>query len=99
MDQPTLPTGQTLGRLPAGAAWVLALAAIAAAIGLRWLFDPVLEDKLPLVTLYGAVAIAVWLGGWLPGVATALVGYLACSYLFMTPRGALLPETVPDSVG
>jgi signal transduction histidine kinase/CheY-like chemotaxis protein len=34
--------------------------------------------------LFGAVAIAVWLGGWRPGVLTAVLGY-ALVQLFLTP--------------
>src|SRR5262245_60560557 len=44
-------------------------------------------DTLPLVTLFGAVAAAVWLGGYRPALLVAAVGYLACAYLFIEPRG------------
>ena len=40
-------------------AYAMAVAALAAAVGLRLLLDPILGDTLPLVTLYGAVAAAV----------------------------------------
>ncbi len=39
------------------------------------------------MTLYGAVAAAVWIGGYTQGVVAAIVGYLACDYLFVAPRG------------
>jgi hypothetical protein len=32
----------------------------ALAVGLRWLLDPWMGEHLPLVLLYGAVALAVW---------------------------------------
>src|SRR6185369_11059571 len=64
-----------------------ATAALAAAVLLRWLFDPVLGDTLPLVTLFGAVAIAVWAGGYRPAIVVAIAGYLICNYFFMAPRG------------
>src|SRR5438552_5470407 len=41
----------------------VAAAATGCALLLRLLFDPVLEDKLTLVTAYGAVAFAAWYGG------------------------------------
>ena len=44
-------------------AYGIGIAAVAGAIILRWLLDPILGDTLPLVTLFGAVALAVWLGG------------------------------------
>jgi PAS domain S-box-containing protein len=43
-------------------------------------------DALPLVTLFGAVAAAVWLGGYRVAVPVSLVGYVACRYLFIPPR-------------
>ena len=43
-------------------------------------------DGLPLVTLFGAVAAAAWVGGARPAILVALVGYLTCAYLFIPPR-------------
>ena len=37
-------------------AYAVALAALVAAVAVRWLLDPMLGDALPLVTLFGAVA-------------------------------------------
>jgi signal transduction histidine kinase len=62
---------------------------MAAAVLLRWLLDPWLGDTLPLATLFGAVGFAVWLGGLRPAWLTAALGYPACSWLFMEPRGSL----------
>jgi PAS domain S-box-containing protein len=70
-------------------AYALAIAALAAAVFLRWLLDPLLGDTLPLVTLFGAVAAAVWVGGYRPAIVVAILGYLACAYLFIEPRGHL----------
>jgi PAS domain S-box-containing protein len=64
------------------------MAALAAALFLRWLLDPLMGDALPLVTLFGAVAAAVWLGGYRPAVLVSLIGYVACEYLFIPPRGS-----------
>ena len=41
---------------------------------------------LPLVTLFGAVAAAVWVGGFGPAVLVSILGYAACNYLFIEPR-------------
>src|SRR5262249_16348275 len=38
-------------------------------------------------TLFGAVAAAVWLGGYRPTLIAVAFGYLACAYLFVEPRG------------
>jgi PAS domain S-box-containing protein len=70
-------------------AYALAAAALIGAVLLRWLLDPLMGDSLPLVTLFGAIATAVWLGGYRPGIFVASLGYLACDYLFIDPRGRL----------
>ena len=68
-------------------AYGLGIAALATAVLLRWLLDPVMGDAFPLVTLFGAVAAAVWLGGYRLASAIAILGYVACHYLFIPPRG------------
>ena len=68
-------------------AFALGLAAVLAAVLLRWVLDPLMGDALPLVTLFGAVAAAAWLGGYRVAILVTLIGYLACHYLFIPPRG------------
>jgi PAS domain S-box-containing protein len=72
----------------------VALAATAAVVLVRWLLDPWLGDFLPLVTLYGAVAVASWYGGYRPALLATALGFLACDYLFIQPRGSF---TIHDS--
>ena len=67
--------------------YVLGLLAVAAAVLLRWILDPLMGDAFPLVTLFGAVAAAVWLGGYRVAIPITLIGYIACHYLFIEPRG------------
>src|SRR5262245_58889755 len=69
--------------------YALSLVFLVAAVLIRWLLDPHLGDALPLVTLFGAVAGAVWIGGTLPALLVAVLGYLACDFLFMDPRGQI----------
>jgi PAS domain S-box-containing protein len=80
-------------------AYALSLAALAAALLLRWVLDPVMGNTLPLVTLFGAVAAAVWVGGYRPAVLVAVLGYVACDYLFIPPRGHLELVSVGHAVG
>jgi PAS domain S-box-containing protein len=61
----------------------------ALAVLLRWLIDPWMGEHWATVTLYGAVAAAVWYGGYRPALVAAVLGYLACNYLFMEPRGSV----------
>jgi len=77
----------------------LGLLAVAAAVLLRWLLDPLMGDALPLVTIFGAVAAAVWLGGYRLAVPITIIGYVACHYLFISPRGQLNFSRVADVVG
>ena len=79
--------------------YVVAIVALGAAVLLRWLLDPVMGDTLPLVTLFGAVAAAVWLGGFRPAIPVAILGYLACHYLFIPPRGHFYFTDVTHIVG
>ena len=73
----------------ATAGYLAAVAATAGMVLLRWLIDPVVKNSLPLATLYGAVAFAVWYGGYRPALLALILGYLACDYLFMEPRYAI----------
>jgi PAS domain S-box-containing protein len=75
-----------------------AVLAVAAAVFVRWLLDPLLGQDLALATLYGAVAVAVWFGGYRPALLAAVLGYVAANYLFVEPRGALGIERSRDVV-
>ncbi len=68
--------------------YILGFGALAAAVLLRWLLDPWMGDALPLVTLFGAVAAAVWLGGYRLAIPVTVLGYLICVFLFIPPRGS-----------
>ena len=83
----------------AARSYVLAGAALGSAVLLRLILDPLMGDTLPLVTLFGAVAIAVWLGGYRPAVVVTVLGYVACAYLFIQPRGSLGLNVAGNAVG
>src|SRR4051794_23043150 len=82
-----------------GISYLVAVAATAAVVLLRWLLDPWLGYFLPFITLYGAVAAAVWYGGYRPALVATALGYLACNYLFMEPRGTLALLHSNHSIG
>src|SRR5207249_2537346 len=79
--------------------YLVAFLATAVAIGVRWLLDPILADRVPLVTLYGAVALAVWFGGWRPALVAMVLGYLAADWIFIEPRGTVSIADLPNFVG
>ena len=81
-----------------GISYALSIAALFAAVLVRWALDPLMGDTLPLVTLFGAVAAAVWLGGYRPAIVVTTLGYLACAYLFIPPRGIFVFD-VPTVIG
>ena len=69
------------------------------AVLLRLALDPLMGDTLPLVTLFGAVAAAVWLGGYRVAIPIALIGYVACNYIFIEPRLGFAFTNVANLVG
>jgi PAS domain S-box-containing protein len=79
--------------------YALSIAALLAAVLLRWALDPLMGDTLPLVTLFGAVAAAVWLAGYRTAITVSILGYLACAYLFIPPRGRLTFDDVATVIG
>ena len=79
--------------------YFFALAATALAVVLRLALQPVIGTSLPFVTLFGAVAAAVLVGGIGPAVLTTLAGYVAVDYLFIEPRGTLALAGWPELVG
>jgi PAS domain S-box-containing protein len=65
--------------------------AVVLAVFVRWLLNPLLDHRLPFITFFGAVAVAVWFGGWRPAVLAALLGYIATErMLFQTEPGTPL---------
>jgi PAS domain S-box-containing protein len=79
--------------------YALAFGGLAAAVLLRWLLDPLMGDTLPLVTLFGAVAYAVWASGYRVAIVVAALGYVACAYLFIEPRGVVVVDDAATLVG
>ncbi len=83
---------------PAIARHFAASAAMLLAIALRWALDPWLGDIAPLATLYAAVVFTAWHGGRGSAVTVAALGYLACNYLFVSPRFQVSLSTVADGI-
>lgn len=81
------------------AVYLLAIIAMAGAVVLRMWLHPWLGYQVPVVTLFAAVAAAVWLGGYRPAMLVAVLGYLACDYLFIPPRGEFGFNDVRNIIG
>ncbi len=99
-ERPTPAIVNRPGRVRSvGMTYVVAITALLAAVLLRLLLDPLMGDALPLVTLFGAVAAAAWVGGYRPAAMVAILGYVACAYLFIPPRGRLGIDNLGIVVG
>jgi len=79
--------------------YAISLLSVAAAVLLRWILIPVLGDNFPFITLYGAVAIAVWYGRWQPAAVASVLGYVAARYLFFTPGESAAVSVFGEIVG
>jgi PAS domain S-box-containing protein len=69
--------------------YVVALLAVCAALGLRAGLDPWLGNRVPYITLFGAIIVAAWYGGPGPAIVAAVAAWIAAQFLFVEPRGQL----------
>jgi signal transduction histidine kinase/ActR/RegA family two-component response regulator len=76
-----------------------AMAIAGVAVALRWLLIPWVGPDAPYATLLGAIAVAVWLGGWGPASAAAVFGFIGTSLLIGRPLGILPVDGVHTSLG
>ena len=73
-------------------AFVAAAALAVCAVLLRYFLVPWLGYNVRYATLFGAVAIAVWMGGWRPALLTAALGYFLAQ-IFLNPMVGAMPFT------
>ena len=71
------------------AAYGAAIATACASILLRWFLDPWIGAGVPYITLFAAVALSVWLGGWGPALLCAGLGYAMANMFFVGRFGSL----------
>jgi PAS domain S-box-containing protein len=86
-------------RMKPSTVYCVTLAAVAAALGARWVLDPWLEDYHPFVTFYVAVVVAAWIGGLRPALVATVLGVFPALYFFVPPRFSLAIAPGPHSVG
>jgi PAS domain S-box-containing protein len=77
----------------------LAIAAVAAAIVLRYLLTPWLGTTFPLATMFTAIAFVVWRAGWGPALFTAIAGWAASNVAFRGGMGFFGGITFNELVG
>jgi PAS domain S-box-containing protein len=71
--------------LPTAARFLIAAAAGAIGIVARLSLDPVWGDRLPFITLFPAVMLSAWLGGFWPGIVTTAISTVAAEYFWVSP--------------
>src|SRR5271165_6040746 len=66
-----------------------AVLAVAVALAIRLLLDPLLGDGLPYLLFCLAVVAVAWHGGFGPSFLALILGLVAASYFFIPPRYSL----------
>ncbi|HEX8204118.1 MAG TPA: DUF4118 domain-containing protein, partial [Isosphaeraceae bacterium] len=77
----------------------VAILSIALATAARSILDPALGDHLPYVTYFVAILAVARYGGLGPSLLAFALGSLAATYVFVPPRGSLVPRGPPNLVG
>ncbi|HJT20339.1 MAG TPA: PAS domain S-box protein [Nitrospira sp.] len=67
--------------------YVLAAGAVAVAVVIRFLLDPLFPPGVPFITFFFAVMVTAWYGGVGPALAAAVLSILAADYWFIDPKG------------
>ncbi|CAN5479398.1 hypothetical protein BH11PLA2_BH11PLA2_47680 [soil metagenome] len=80
-------------------AYVVSLAAVAAAVVARLLLEPLLTDRLPFITLFIAVGFAAWYGGKGHGFLALVVGAVASAFFLLQPRYSFAIDQSENQVG
>ena len=78
--------------------YLVALAAVCAALAVRAALDPWLGQRVPYITLFGAIIVAAWYGGPGPALLAALTAWIAAQLLFVEPRGQINLRGVQDVI-
>ena len=67
----------------------VAVLAVAVALGLKLLFDPLIPVQSPFLLLAGGVVVAAWFGGLGPGLLATALAALCADFFFLPPEGFL----------
>jgi PAS domain S-box-containing protein len=78
--------------------YLVALAAVCVALGLRAALDPWLGARVPYTTLFGAIIVAAWYGGAGPALLAAVMAWIAAQLLFVEPRGQVNLRGAADMI-
>src|ERR1700733_13122740 len=73
--------------------------AIALAIWIRLLLDPVIGDQIPYATLFLAVLVVAAYSGLGPALVAIVLGAFSVAYFVLPPRGTFRLERRDEAVG
>jgi signal transduction histidine kinase/ActR/RegA family two-component response regulator len=76
-----------------------AIAIATVAVALRWLLVPWVGPDAPYATLLGAIAIAVWMGGWGPASVAAIFGFIGTGLVIGRSLGTLPVDRIHAVLG
>src|SRR5687768_337662 len=77
----------------------IAVAAATVAVLVRLGLEPVWGLRLPYITLFPAIMLSAWLGGFWPGVTTTLLCAVAADYFWIEPARSWAMANAPDWLG
>jgi len=69
--------------------YAIAVGAAAVAVLVRLVLDPLWGAQLPYITLFPAIMVSAWLGGFGPGLATTFLTALGAAYYWVPPLRSL----------
>src|SRR6476661_7773260 len=78
--------------------YALAVIIVPLAVILRLLLDPLLNERLPFITLFAAVTFVAWYGGRGPATLTLMLGLAAVTFFILDPRFSLAVEHHEDMI-
>src|SRR5262245_16449448 len=76
-----------------------AVVSIAVATWARILLDPVLGDQFPYTTLFFAVLLTAWYGGFGSALAAVVLGAVSSAYFLIPPRGTFAVQGWDQQTG
>jgi PAS domain S-box-containing protein len=71
--------------LPVSARYAIAVLSAAAGVLLRAALNSVWGDRVPFITLFPAVMLSAWLGGFWPGIVCTAISAAAAAFMWMSP--------------
>jgi two-component system, cell cycle sensor histidine kinase and response regulator CckA len=93
------PPSRLLRLGSAAGPYLWSIVAVVIGVSLRSLLHPELQNGLPFITLFPAVFVAAFLGGFGPAVLATLLSILAAAYFFLPPPGSFAVESPVARLG